>query len=113
MTTLMPTDDNNNPIPALRLRSNGGAHSIPATANSGRNSTAFDSETQVISVFSTVAIFMRFGDSAVTANVTDHYFPAGLYYDIAIGGDGQKQFSHLAVIRAEPADGVVYISEKT
>lgn len=112
MSTLLPTDDNNNPIPALRLKSPGGAHNIAATATSTKNTTAFANDTQVISVYATEPVFIKFGTSSVTANNTDHYFPAGVYYDMAIGGDGQAQATHLAVIRAENTDGVVYISEK-
>jgi len=111
MPTLMPTDDNNNPIPALRLK-DGGSHSIAATATSARNTNAFGSDTQVISICPTVPVFVKCGVSTVTAATTDHYIPAGLYYDIAIGGDGQKQTTYIAVLRAESADGIVYISEK-
>lgn len=111
MSTLMPTDDNNNPIPALRLKS-GGAHSIAATATSARNATGFANDTQIVSVYATVPVFVKCGDSTVSATSADHYFPAGLYYDIAVGGDGQKQTTHVAVIRAESTDGTVYISEK-
>lgn len=111
MPTLMPTDDNNNAIPALRLK-DGGAHTIAATATSSRNTTAFGADTQIISICPTVSVFVRCGSSGVTATTNDHYIPAGLYYDIAIGGDGQKQTTYLAVLRAEPTDGFVYISEK-
>ncbi len=41
MSTLLPTDDDNNPIPAMRLKP-GGAQSIAATASSARNATGFD-----------------------------------------------------------------------
>jgi hypothetical protein len=108
----MPTDDNNNPIPALRLKDTGGAHSIAATTTSARNATAFATDTQIVSLYATVAVFLRFGSSTITATTTDHYFPAGVYYDVSIGGEGQKQYTNLAVIRADTTDGIVYISEK-
>jgi len=111
MPTLMPTDDNNNPIPALRLK-DGASHTIAATATSARNVTPFGTDTQVISICPTVAVFVRCGASTVTATTADHYIPAGLYYDIAIGGDGQKQTNYIAVLRADTTDGIVYISEK-
>lgn len=110
MATLLPTDQNNNPIPAMRLRP-GGAHKIAASATSARNTTAFDSETQVVSVYATVGVYIRFGNSSVTATTSDHYFPAGVYYDIAIGGDGSAQTNYMAVLR-ESTDGNVYVSEK-
>ena len=112
MPTLMPTDDNNNPIPALRLK-DGASHAIAATATTARNSTAFGTDTQVVSICATVPVFVRCGGATVTATTADHYFPAGLYYDIAVGGDGQKQTTHIAVLRAEATDGIVYISEKS
>ena len=108
----MPTDDNNHPIPALRLK-DGAAHSIAATSVSARNPNAFGADTQIVSIYATVPVFVRFGSSTVTATTSDHYFPAGVYYDLAIGGDGQKQFSNVAVLRAETTDGIVYISEKS
>lgn len=111
MTTLMPTDDNNNPIPALKLK-NGGAHIIAATATSTKNTTAFAADTQIVSVYATVPVFIKFGSGTVTATTSDHYFPSGFYYDFAIGGDGQHQETYLAVLRADATDGTVYISEK-
>lgn len=110
MPTLMPTDQNNNPIPALRLR-DGGAHKITATTTSARNSTAFDSETQIVSLCATVGVYIKFGNSSVTATTSDHYFPPNTYYDFAIGGDGSAHRTHVAVLR-ESTDGTVYISEK-
>ncbi len=108
--TMLPVDSNNNPIPALRLRS-GGAHSIAAGASSARNSTAFDSATKVVSVYATVPIYIKMGGSGVTAASTDHYFPAETYYDFAIEGASGAHMTHIAVLRAS-GDGMVYISEK-
>ncbi|PZP56320.1 MAG: hypothetical protein DI586_04145 [Micavibrio aeruginosavorus] len=111
MPTILPTDENNHPIPALRLR-DGGAHKITAAASSARNATAFDADTKIISLYATAGVFIRFGGSAVAATNTDHYFPAGVYYDVAIGGDEAKQYTHVAVIRADSTDGMLYVSEK-
>jgi len=112
MTTLLPKDADNNIIPALRLRDNG-AHSINAGTTSTTNATAFDENTKVVSVYADVPVYLSFGDSSVTATSSDHYFPAGVYYDIALSGGGAKGAHHdyVAVIRAEE-DGTVYISEK-
>ncbi len=112
MTTLMPTDDNNNPIPALRLRAGAGAHAIAATASSARNTNAFDGGTQIVSLYATVPVYVRFGSSSVSATSSDHYFPAGIYYDFAIGGEGAAQYTHVAVLRADTTSGMVYVSEK-
>ncbi|MCB1558179.1 MAG: hypothetical protein KDJ50_04580 [Alphaproteobacteria bacterium] len=78
---------------------------------SARNATAFASDTQIISVYATVPVYIRFGDATVTATTSDHFFPAGFYYDFAIGGDGVAHKTHMAVLR-QSTDGTVYISEK-
>lgn len=113
MTTLLPKDADNNVIPALRIRS-GGAHTIAtSTASSSQNATAFSDETKVISLYATEAVFIAFGDNAVNATTSDHYFPAGVYYDIAISGGSGKSSQDLYIAAlAESADGVLYISEK-
>ena len=110
MTTLLPQDQNDNPIPALRLKENG-AHSITVGAASARNGTAFDSQTKIISLYADVPVYLAFGDSAVTATTSDHYFPAGIYYDVSIGGDHSVHYTHVAVLQTTQA-GTLYISEK-
>ena len=113
MPTLMPKDADNNVIPAMRLRGSGGAHAIAATATSARNSTAFNAETQVVSVYATGPVYLKFGGASVTSAATDHYFPDGVYYDFAIGGGDIKgaRYTHLAVLRVS-SDCTVYVSEK-
>lgn len=110
MPTILPTDENNYPIPALRLLE-GGAHKIVVTSLSAKNATAFDPDTRIISLYATAPIYIRFGGSSVTASAFDHYFPAHTYYDVAIGGDETKQASYIAALRAE-TDCVLYVSEK-
>lgn len=110
MTTFLPKDSDDNAIPALRLKS-GGAHSIAATAASARNSTAFSDETRVVSLYATGGVFVKFGGPTVTATASDHYFPSGVYYDIALGGGKAPHYTHIAVLRAT-ADCTLYISEK-
>src|SRR5688572_15218645 len=101
MTTLLPRDADNNPIPALRLKS-GGAQTISATATTARNATAFHADTRVISVYATGPVYVALGDSDIEATNTDHFIPEGLYYDIAIGGGSQgPHATHLAVLRAD------------
>jgi hypothetical protein len=109
MTTL-PRDSDNNPIPAMRLNPIG-AHKINATTSSTRNTAGFSDKTRVISVFTTEPVFIKFGDSSVIATANDHYFPAGLYYDFAIGGDKILHTPYLAVL-AQSTNATVYISEK-
>jgi hypothetical protein len=110
MTTMMPTDVNNNPIPAVRLKSSG-AHSISVTSSSVRNSSGFNIETQIVSLYATGPVYIKFGDSSVTATSSDHYFPAGVYYDFSIGGEAVSHYTHVAALRVS-ADCILYISEK-
>ena len=109
MTTL-PRDNDNTPIPALRLNPNG-AHQISATGTASRNATPFADDTRVISVYATDAVYIQCGDNAVTATTSDHYFPGGLYYDFAIGGDKVEHNPYVSVIAAS-GSASVYISEK-
>ncbi len=110
MTTL-PLDTDKNAIPALRLKVSGGAHAIAATATSARNTTAFNVATQVVSLYATGPVYVRFGGSSVVATTTDHYFPAGVYYDFTIGTVKTGQTQYVAVLRAD-SDCTVYVSEK-
>jgi len=111
MTTILPVDANDNAIPALRLKSDG-AHSISATVlGSERNISGFETDTKIVSVYATGAVYLRFGENDVAASTTDHYFPQGVYYDFAIGGYGVDHTPYLAV-RAVDADCTVYVSEK-
>jgi hypothetical protein len=113
MTTLLPVDEDSNPIPAMRLRP-GGAHTISATAVSARNAIAFDEATKVVSLFATGPVYVRFGADSVMAATTDHYFPQGLYYDFAVsGGEFNKSPRHTHVaVKAADTDCTVYISER-
>lgn len=110
MTTKLPTDNSGNPIPALRMKASG-AHSISTSSSSARNSTAFSDDTRVISLYATQDVYLNFGGSSVTATSSGHFFPAGVYYDVAIGGDGTGHYTHVAALRVS-ADGVLKISEK-
>jgi hypothetical protein len=113
MTTLLPVDEDSNPIPAMRLRSDG-AHLVSASSTSARNATAFDAATKVVSLFATGPVYVRFGSASVTAAATDHYFPQGLYYDFAVsGGESGKAPRHTHVaVKAVDTDCTVYISER-
>ncbi len=111
MSTLLPRDANNSPIPALRLLNNG-AHVISATSSASvKNTNGFNMQTQIISIYATAPITIAFGESDVVATSSDHYFPAGVYYDLAIGGEGVDHTPYMAVLAVD-ADTEVYISEK-
>lgn len=109
--TRLPRDANNSPIPAVRLPASGGAHTVAIAAASARNTVAFTAGRALVSLYATVPCYVRFGGDDVVATTSDHYFPTGIYYDFAIGGDGVKQYTHVAVLRVS-TDGNLYISEK-
>jgi hypothetical protein len=110
MTTLLPQDSDHNIIPALRLKKDG-AHTLAVVKSSVRTATAFDGDTRIVSLYANVPVFVAFGDGAATATTSDHYFPAGVYYDLSIGGGNTGQYSHVAVL-AVSGGGDVYLSEK-
>lgn len=110
MTTL-PLDKNSNPVPALRLKAAGGAHTISVSGTSARNSTGFHAATRVVSLYATTDVYVRFGGASVTAAATDHFFPAGTYYDIAIGGGETGHATHIAALQVS-SGGTLYVSEK-
>lgn len=111
MTAYLPKDIDNAPIPAVRLKT-GGADSVSAvTASSTRTASAFDTDTRLVSLYATQDMYINFGDPTVTAATTDHFFPKGVYYNFAIGGDKVTQYTHIAA-RAVTTAGTVYISEK-
>jgi hypothetical protein len=111
MPTLMPRDDDAQPIPALRLRP-GGAQTIAATtAASARTAVAFAVETRIIGLCATGPVFVQTGGADVTAATTDHYLPAGLYYDVSLGDARQGRHTHVAAIAAETGC-MVHVSEK-
>lgn len=110
MSTLMPVDANDLPMPVLRLRPDA-AHAVNVTATSVRNSTAFNAATRVITLYATSAMYVRFGSNTVVATSADHYIPADTLIDLSIAGDDKQSFTHLAAIRAA-SDGILYVSEK-
>lgn len=108
---LASRDDNHIPIPALSLRSDS-AHTIPVGASSARNTVAFKQDTRVVSLYATCPVRVRLGDATVQAGPGDHFFPAGVYYDISLGGSPIGRATHIAVIRVD-VDGILHVSEKT
>ncbi len=110
MTTLLPTDANNHAIPAMRFKEDG-AHSLSISETATRNAQAFTEDTKIISLYATVPVYIAFGDSSITASSTDHYFPAGVYYDIAIETNSAAQHTHISALRVD-SNGTLYISEK-
>ncbi|MCK5384125.1 MAG: hypothetical protein KAJ29_01020 [Alphaproteobacteria bacterium] len=110
MPTLLPRDANNVPLPAMRLK-NDCAHVIDVSSTSAKNTSAFDQQTRIVSLYATGPVYLRFGSSSVTATTSDHYFPEGVYCDVSIGGDKTGQSSHVAVIAAS-YDCQLFISEK-
>jgi len=113
----LPLDDAGNAIPAMQLK-NGGAHQIAIGATSARNSTPFTCK--IASLYCDQPCYVAFGDETVEATASDHYFPAGIYYDFSLAGFGSAQsyddaneerYTHIAVLQVS-AGGMAYVSEK-
>ncbi|MEI7609012.1 MAG: hypothetical protein WCJ64_16670, partial [Rhodospirillaceae bacterium] len=111
MSTQLPTDENGHPIPALRFAP-GGAHVLAVSAASARLGP-FAAKTRVISLYATGPVYLATGDATVTAGTSDHFFPAGSYQHISLGGDlqGRNRHTCLAAMRAD-GDCSLYVSEK-
>jgi hypothetical protein len=119
MSFRMPLDDNSQAVPCITLR-DGKAHKITsATSAAAKNTTPFDEETVVISIYATSAVWIKFlnspDDEPATAN--DHYYPAGVYYNFHLGGqvgdayaDQRPNKKYISVLGVD-GTGTVYISE--
>lgn len=110
-----PKDADGVTMQVLRPMAIPGAHQISVTVTSVRNSTAFNTNTRAVELWSTEDMRFRFGDSNVTAIVnTDHFLPREVARSYAIGGDvkvgGLQQATHIAAIR-ESTDGTLEVSE--
>lgn len=104
--TSMQKDSDGFPIPALRLRGDR-AQKFDVTATTARNTSAFNQDTRVISLYATEDMYVRVGGSDVTATDQHHFLPKFIYLDVAI----LESDWHIAAIRAT-TDGVLHISER-
>ena len=109
--TLLPVDSNDNVIPALALKTGGAQTIVVVTSSSARNPIAFSESTRIVSLYADVPLYLNFGESDVNAASDDHYFPAGIYYDFSIGGNGNDHTPYVSALAAEE-NGTLYISEK-
>ena len=107
--TAMPRDASGNYVQVMRPFATG-AHEITIAGASDRNSSAFNTSTRVIEIYSDVACRFLLGDVTVTASATDHYLPAHRGRVYSLGGDQQAQYTHIAVIQ-QSAGGTLWISE--
>lgn len=83
MTKPLPTDPNSHPIPVMGYRENG-AHSATPAGDSKRIGP-FAETTKVISIHLSAGMNFEQGGDDVSADMSDHYLPAG-YRDLALNG---------------------------
>ena len=102
MSTLLPKDDNGNPIQALRPET---AQKFNVTATTARTASAFAAGTSLITICATQDCYFKLGGSAVAATTSDHFLPANRPRTIHVG-----PHTYVAAIRAS-ADGVFHVSE--
>ncbi|MCW2247113.1 hypothetical protein M2352_002704 [Azospirillum fermentarium] len=108
MSTLMPRDDNDHAIPALRLKP-GGAHTLPLDA--APQTAALDAATRVIGVYATAPARIRTGPAGTTAAAGDHYLPAGVYLYLSLGDGRKGRHTHLSALSAGTDAGTLHLSE--
>lgn len=110
MSTLLPRDDNDQVIPALRLKPDG-AHTLPVTGTPRTVPSPFAPSTRVIAVYATAPARLRTGTAGVEAAGTDHYLPAGVYLYLSLGDGRKERHTHLSVLSAGEGDGTLHLSE--
>lgn len=109
-STLLPLDDNDNPIPALRYLE-GGAHKAEGAA-AATALIALDEDTELLSIKTTGEITVAFGDENVVADADDHGFLAGETDVIPVSDPftGEQEYSHISIYFVDA--GKVYVSER-
>ena len=84
MSTLLPIDDNGNPIAILGFDYRG-TQKVAVTATSTRNALPIASDIEVISIIATGACRFEVGDATVTADsLTSPFLYPGQYVDIPL-----------------------------
>ena len=79
--TSLPLDIEGNPVPVLGCKSVD-CHKLDVSNTATGTTRDFDTGTKVVSIYSSVAGHVKFGDAGVTATITDGYFPAGGYLTV-------------------------------
>ncbi len=108
----LPLDESGFPIPALSFIPNK-AQKVTIGAATARcaNPLAGGSEDKVhrgriVNIYADADCYLNVGDENVEATATDHFFPAGQYYAIAL----KTNQTHIAAIQVT-SGGTLYISE--
>lgn len=109
--TAAPVGSNGEILQVLRYRQGDTfAHQVSTSTTTARNATGFNAETRVIEVRSTVDCFFQQGDGTITATTASHFLPADTERLVALGGENQTQYTHIAAILVA-GTGTLYISE--
>jgi hypothetical protein len=104
MATLLPLDDNGNPIAILGFDYRG-TQKIPFGAASTRNPLPIAADIDIVSIIATQPCRFEVGDAAVTADpAASPFLYPGQYVDIPL----RRGERYIAFI-AEAADGEAYI----
>lgn len=109
--TILPRDSYGDAIPAVRPI-DGKAHAITSSGTHNENTVAFDENTQVLLLYATEDVYIKFGtDDTVEATDEDHFFPAGVYYGFSLN-DRRRDFNYtyISVLQVSTG-GTLYISE--
>ena len=84
MTTLLPVDDNGNPIPALGFDYRG-CHSVAVTNVSARNTAPIRAGVRIVSIVATGNCRFEVGGPGITADLaTSPFLIEGQYVDLPL-----------------------------
>jgi len=118
--SLLPTDGRGNEMPVLSYRTTDGTANtfVSTVSTSAVRLGPFSKDLQIITMYSNADVHFVTGNSTVTATISSHFFPSGLYYDFNVfyGGnqfnaDGGDQYISLITSNAS-TDANVHISER-
>ena len=107
--TDLPSDNQGNPIQALRLGP--AAQKISFTGTTARATNPFSANVRVVYLYATSDCFVKFGpDNTVVATANDFFIPSGTMLPFAVRTDQGPSYNYIAAIQSSAA-GILYISE--
>ena len=98
----LPHDKNSKPVQALFPASQ---VAVTVTGTTARTAADFDVDTLAVELTPTEDMYIKFGDSTVTATSSDVLIKSGIVYVYAINGNDR-----LAAIRVS-TNGTLYVTE--
>jgi len=108
MSTEMPRDDFGAAVPVLGLAA---AYSTAFDATTSQRIGPFATGVRVVTLRTDGPVYIKFGDSSVVADSSDHFIAGGEILDLALGDGSSVPITHIAVLGAT-GTGVLNLSER-